>query len=488
MILLLTGYGFLFVCVVKGKAIKLIDMLMSFPIALLMYALTGFFLLSVAIPFNSYTQPLAMVILLLVIWLFSKMLLSNKKNAESEIAASTYTLDKKVLIIWALATAIVVLISTSGIIPVSVTNDSMYYFSEYPRALVNYGNYNMFLDDFLTDASQGVAVIGTIPFLFGFDEIFGLLTFFNIDFIAIFICAVYELATEKLSQRYSIILTLVSTLILITSMPFILMSRWLMANMFFMEYFVMVAFFAYKYSSETVKDTRLLVLSVLISGISVMRMEGGLYAGVIILCIMMLDFDSKEIALYFVAPVLLLHSLYLARIYLFITLRTGVQFMTKGKAAILLGFLLVILLYNLFIRNKRFMRLQKHYSLLLIVGLLFVNAAVLVYDHSDYIVNIKAYIANLTGNSGWGLFTAFVIAVLIIIPKKSINVNYFDFTLVTYILLAVVAGWARGDVLHASFGDSGNRLLIQAVPLMVLVISLKLRDAVYYMLSEGENS
>jgi len=43
-------------------------------------------------------------------------------------------------------------------------------------------------------------------------------------------------------------------------------------------------------------------------------------------------------------------------------------------------------------------------------------------------------------------------------------------------MLTIVVGWARGDTLCVSFGDSGNRILIQVVPLLVFALVIKIAE------------
>lgn len=176
-IFMLSAYGFVLVEIIRGKKIKVFDLLLSFPLALVTYALSGYFLLCFGINFSKasvITVMLAFLVLVIIVY---------RENVK-EIDLKKYTAC------FLATTLIVAIIATSGIIPVSVTNDSMYFFSEYSRALVNYGGLNAQLDNFLTDASQGVAIIGTLPFFFGFDEIFGVVTFLNLDFILLFFIAV----------------------------------------------------------------------------------------------------------------------------------------------------------------------------------------------------------------------------------------------------------------------------------------------------------
>lgn len=472
-IVLLVIYGIFMMAKMRGEKTSVLDLILAYPLALAIYSVSGYFLLSAGIPFNRYT-----VIILMAVFMAGTCFLFRENHVSKNML-------KKMLIFTGIMVCLA-FIAVSGVIPVSATNDSMYFFSEYPRALVHYGKLTATLDNFLTDASQGIAVIGTLPFFYGFDEMFGVQTLLNIDFFAFFAYSVYEYAYKKLNKKEAYIMSGVAALMLITSMPFVLMSRWLMANAFFMEYMTIIVYMAYKYSlKEKREPADLIILSVLITGISIMRMEGALNAGVLILCIMMLGYSNKELVAYFICPVLLLQAMYLYRIFGILTLHTQIQFMTEKKAIILIAFLVFIALYILFIRGKLFIKYEKYYPIMLTMGLILVNALVLFYDSSNYLINSKAFVGNILKNSGWGLFASFVVGVLILIPKRSIKINYFDFTAICYILLTVVAGWARGDALYESFGDSGNRIMIQVVPLLLFALTVKIVEGLEYWKKEN---
>jgi len=478
-IFVLALYGIVFMMALRGEKVSLFDMLLAYPLSLCVYALSGYLLLSVAIPFNRATMIAAMLIVLCVVLFIFRNNLIELKNSN--------VITAKRLLITAGFILVVAVICTSGILPVSVTNDSMYFFSEYPRALIYYGKLTSILDNFLTDASQGIAIIGTIPFFFGFDEMFGIQSFLNINFILIFVHACYETAKDKLLD-YKVtvkVLTILSFVLLITAMPYFVMARWLMANMFYMEFMFIVVYLAgYISKKGNITASDMTVLSILLTGLSIMRIEGAVYAGFIVLCIMMLDYTNKDIAIYLVCPVLLLQSAYLYRIFGILTLHTSIQFMTKEKAILLIAFLIAILIYALFVRNRLFNRLLKYYHWLLITGLVIVNILALFRDRGDYVTNLIAIKNNLTRNSGWGLFVSMIIGIIILIPKKSIKINFFDITVISYILLSVVTVWARGDALYESFGDSGNRVLIQAVPIIVYSVFIKIAEGIEFWKKE----
>lgn len=481
-LLVLMLCGMIVVASLKGEKLSFFDILLAYPLSLCLYSLSGYFLLSAGIPFNKKSIIVVLLILAgLTVILF-------RENLKRLFQSRKITVRKAAVTSGAIIAA--ALICTSGILSVSVTNDSMYFFSEYPRALIYYGKLTSLLDNFLTDASQGIAIIGTIPFFFGFDEIFGIQSFLNVNFIMIFVYSCYETAKDRItdSGKISKIIAVLAAVILLTAMPYYVMSKWMMANMFYMEYMFITVYLAGRIAGQRdITKGNLMILSVLITGLSIMRMEGAIYAGFIVLCIMTLDYSNRDIASYLIAPMLILQSMYLYRIFFILTLHTSIQFMTKEKAVILIVFLAAILLYVLIIRNRFFKKLLTYYKWLLLSGLFLVNVMILFVDKGDYVTNLIAIKNNLTRNSGWGLFVSMIIGILILVPKKSMQINFIDITVISYILLAIATVWARGDSLYESFGDSGNRVLIQVVPIVLYAVMVKVVEGIEFWRKEELN-
>lgn len=475
-IVVLFIYGLLFLFCLRNKKVSAFDIILAYPLSLIIYALTGYALLSFGIPFSRTSIVLAMVFILLLI--VSRSFLFNRhENKEDTIDVAT--INVKAMLTVLLCVAALAGLCTSGLFKISLTNDSMYYFSEYPRAIVNYGRLTAVMDKFLTDASQGVVVIGTIPFLFGFDEIFGIQNFLTVCFVVFFAYAVHDTIKEKLEQKSHYIVAL-AIVMLIGSMPFLMLSRWLMANLFFMEYMFIAVYLSYKFRG-TSEFPDLAILGVFWVGLSILRMEGALTVGFLILCILMLEYKGKDVVLYMVLPIFILQAAYLYRIFVKLTLHLTIQFMTKGKAILILLFLLCIMVFALFIKDRLPSVIKKYYGALLIAGIIALNMAVLIYDTPLYLGNLSIFAKNFIGNSGWGLMIPMLIGIFILLPKKSLRINFFDNVIIVFLLLSIVASWGRGDILAESFGDSGNRVMMQVVPLLVFAVIIKITDGIVYL-------
>ena len=145
---------------------QLVRVILSFPVGLSVFTVSGLSMLIFNIDYNSLNIIFGVITLLLILL----MIYRPKWN---------HFLSKKTVIFLGIG-AVLAIIAVSGIISVGFSNDSMYYYSAYPHEIVRYGRLWHKFDTFLTDVGQGTAVINTLPFLFGFNESFGIHNYFNI--------------------------------------------------------------------------------------------------------------------------------------------------------------------------------------------------------------------------------------------------------------------------------------------------------------------
>ncbi|HOO27673.1 MAG TPA: hypothetical protein PLU43_04355, partial [Lachnospiraceae bacterium] len=396
---------------------------------------------------------------------------------------------RKSFLPWIFSAAVLLLavFAVSGLLSVSLSNDSMYYYSLYSKALVKFGTYRREFNVFLTDVGQGAALIGTLPYFFGFNETFGIQQFFNINFLCMFAYAVYEqaLAAEGETagpgrfirrKRKAAVIAGLSVLVMLSSMPFVIVSKWVMANVYFMEYLFICGYLAYRFrpADQTVRENAagmLLIEGLLIAVLSTLRMEGTIFVLLLVLCISVLPYKSRELAFCFLLPAAMMQLLYDIRIFLTMQIAAPYRFLTGEKALVQLAAMLAVLLYFLIVRGRFLKKLTEHMAAVIIAGLLLVNVGLCVLDWDIYIGNLEAFGANLFHQSGWGLFPAFVLAMLFLLMKKERSFHYFDLLTVGYLLTTLAVCWARDGVLREGVGDSGNRVLLQIIPLVVFALT-----------------
>ena len=112
---------------------------LAYPVGISAFSITAYALLVAGIPYNRISI-LAMVILECAVVIFL--------NRDSFKAAACSPVFKHMGI--ALAAVIVIAhVATSGAAPVSISNDTMYYFRRYPDAIVYYGRLRDQFDFFI---------------------------------------------------------------------------------------------------------------------------------------------------------------------------------------------------------------------------------------------------------------------------------------------------------------------------------------------------
>ncbi|MCR5356428.1 MAG: hypothetical protein K6E63_03405 [Lachnospiraceae bacterium] len=458
-IFLLTLLGSLVtVCACKGKS-SLLYVLLYFPAGLSIYALISFVLLVSGIHFDrlSVTLPCAAAAVIAAV-----LIIKNKWSITGGFTV-------KQCVIGIITMLCIIVISTCGILSVSVTNDSMYYYLMYPKALVHFGYLRRGFNVFLTDIGQMSAIINTLPYMYGFNESFGILTFLNIDTLLLFACAVYEAAAKQLDKKKAAAACIMMTLILISSMPYVIMSKWMMSNSYFMCFMFICVYLSYRIGSrkEAAPEAgELFILGIMFAVMSFLRMEGCMIALILTVCFATLDYTNRQLAVTFLMPILLIAVSYDIRIFLTMDIDAPYTFLTPVKAVIQIAAVIAVAAYVLFLRDRLPSFFNKRLDILIPAGLALVNAVLCVYNPGRYLGNLKSFVFNISHRSGWGLFPMLIIGIYVlcfIVSKGegTFKYTFADLCFLSYLLTCLAVGFARGDALRESIGDSGNRVLLQ---------------------------
>ena len=515
--------GLLFVWL-SGKNWNMTGMLIAYPAGLSLYVLAGMLLLVGDLGFTVSHILIVLAVFLVLTGFFGyrrigiRGLWGGKKVS--------WELQKKLLMVLG-AVLLIALISCSGILPVSLSNDSMYYYSLYPRALATYGELRRQFNVFLTDVGPGSALIGTLPYFFGFNETFGIQWAFNINFL-IFYAYMMKRRTDSLAAA------LLSLLLLGTAMPFFILSKWAMSNFYFMEYLMFCILTARELLDNRAESlpgqepengpeggrnvSGILVLSVLTVMLSTLRMEGMVFTLFLVFAYSLLPGANTEmkaesktaiktnsvcsrLANQILLPCLVLHGLYFYRIFVQMEIIAAYTFLSKGKAVLELA--AMVLLFVFLISKVKITKMEnveftgKNRNLadtirkmigylrdremeVVLIMLTLVNFILLLMDRSLYFENLKAFGRNLFHRSGWGVFPFVVcgvillIALCLVLDRKKYTLSYMDFLVLGYLLITLAVSFARGDPMQESFGDSGNRVLMQIAPLLTYALCERL--------------
>ncbi len=469
-ITLLTGYGFLLLQIFRQEISVLWQGLLSFPAGLAFYAVTGYVLLGTGIRFCTVSVTAAMLLAL------TGMFLITKKRGQVILP-----IDRRGLCLILLASLLAACLCCSGLLSVILENDSYYYYSEYPQVLVKEGHWKFQMDVYLTDVGPVAAIINALPFLFGFANSFGIQHALNISFLGIFYLSLYEKLREKKDKRSSVLLSLLAAVFLATSPAFLTTAKWIMAGEYFMIFFFLIMVLGDRVLRSPGKPETALLLALTVFNISLcmIRQEGILFSLFLIICLSAKELSNRQLVLFFWMPAAATAGIYYAWLYLILHVRPDYSFLTAGKALLAMGASAAVGFYLVCIRGRVLLRIQEK-LLYLIPGMLAAaNMLLLLLDHKRYLTNLYMMLMNIRLRNGWGYFGWFFalgcLAVFYrMLRKKEWKITFTDTVMLGELLMMLCAIWARGPVLQLGIGDSGNRVLLTAVPVMVYAVILRL--------------
>ncbi len=554
-------FGCLIVFALSEGRMSAFEIMLSFPVGISVYSLACFIMLimHVSLKSVSVTGALSVIAVLCVVYI--------------KMRALTVKLSRKTMIIFIITLLCIAVISTSGLLPVSISNDSLYYYSMYPSAMTHYGELRKQFNVFLTDVGQTSAIVNTLPFMYGFNEGFGIQWFMNINTLLIVVYALKERCRAYMNGKRAWTAALIMAGVLVTSMPYVIMSRWAMSNGYFMCFMFICVYTALRYSgwecpgeNYTIGSTfnncvsynkvnamkedankdiyavscgQLVIQGILFTMLAFLRMEGCIVALIMLLCISTIkSYTNRQLFGAFLLPVLVLSATYDIRIFYIMEVDAPYTFLTKTKALIQIAAIMAVGVYLLFIRGavtdrilisiRKRLRINGHSSediefgehkvrncdsvkvirILILTGLVFINVLLFLYDRTLYLENMNAFIANISNQSGWGLFPMLIIGIYamcavvswhgrnaggagqaadrnlhvdtenpdgisgieaeptvradhMVQNKICYGLGYEDLCFVAYLLTALAVSFARDDALRESIGDSGNRVLLQ---------------------------
>lgn len=469
--------------------------LLSYPSGLALFSVTGYVMLCLGIPFNTWTVLGVMTIVTaagIYVMIHKNRMVNikqvninnavrNEKRDDGNIVDINNSKMRIFLYITVLVGVLLLSIMlTSNVFRVAVDNDSFFYFSAYPNAIVSEGRYIKYFDVFLTDAAPIGSIVQTLPYLFGFSETFGIQYFLDLNFLLIFLYALFCELSETVGRRGALICSLATTLFLLTSSAYLTTAKWIMAGVYFMSYYFITAYLGYSASEKDRGDRPYPLLAVMIVMTSMLRHEGVMLSVVLILLLSALKgYKGKELALCCVLPMLAAASLYYIKVFVVLDVHPLYAFLTPYKAAFMVFVMVCCLLYLLFVRDRLPENAAGSLYVVLPLLIILANLGIMVLRGERYLGNLYIFYLNLRIGAGWGYFGYIaVFAVLLLVVRavsgKEAYVLFFDSLMVSYVFSVLLVSFGRGDSLRKGVGDSGNRVMLTAVPLIVFAVALRM--------------
>ncbi|MCR4806113.1 MAG: hypothetical protein K5857_00420 [Lachnospiraceae bacterium] len=460
----------------------LFEVILAFPAGVSVYTLLSFVILMAGLPFNRIIIS-CLLVLVAAICVMAVIRYGDK--------AFLGTLSKREVLTCLTAVLCIAALSVSGLLAVSVSNDSLYYYSMYPRAIAGYGYFRAQFDVFLTDVGPASAIMNTLPFIYGFNESFGIQTFLGINTSVAVAYALYVQAGKRLDKKKAALVTGVLLLLLLSSQPYLIMLKWMMSNGCFMCFIFLTAYTLYHYegildeTDERIRRGWLIIASMLFLHMSMLRMEGIMVALILLACFIPFKYKNRELLTAFAIPLGVCALVYSIRVFLILKVDAPYTFLTPKKALVQLAAIGLVMIYLFFVRGRKWDIAGKNIRIVLPGLLVLVNLALFVYDRSLYLANLKAFAGNISNRSGWGLFPMLILAAYILVFTVSFGkkkdkpfMTYWDMCFVSYLLAALAVCFAREGALRENIGDSGNRVLMQATILAFMAAAIHLIDLV----------
>ena len=235
---------------------------------------------------------------------------------------------------------------------------------------------------------------------------------------------------------------------------------------------------------------------VMLLALSLLRIEGTVFVLWLALAVTLANDIARRLAVSVILPMTLLFGGYSINLFKQFYVYDDIYlFLTPQKAAFLTGAMAAAGIYLYFVRPKISGKIEKLLPKLYIGALVAGNMLLLCMNTERYITNLQAFGANLFRQSGWGIFPYFVIAMTVFLAVeygrlcikkegKPDEANFFDITLlIGYILIVIAVSYGRGDSLNENLGDSGNRVLLQVVPLVVMTFACLFTKLSHFLLA-----
>ncbi|MCR5267847.1 MAG: hypothetical protein K6E16_04975 [Lachnospiraceae bacterium] len=466
-ILLLTVYGYVLVSALCSAWSFRRRILFSYPAGLSAFSIIAFLLVILKIPYGTATVVVAALAVLFVLLVTLFFTAYQKDLRRFSILWECRLIEALVAIV---LVDFSILLSCSGLLKVAISNDSMFNYTFYPDMIVHYGGLRSNFNTFLTDVGPGSAMIGTLPFLFGFQEMFGLQHMLNLDFLAIFYVALYEKC--NIGKKWiKVAVPLLGVALLSFTTPYLLISKWILANDYFAVYMFFCVHLAEAGSTESATDEEksaaLNLLYLFLAVLSLLRIEGGVYVILFVILSSVRKISRRQLVCGMLLPAMFLQTLYAFRIFVTMEIIAPYRFLTEEKVLLMFAAMVLALVYLLLIRDRFLTGMQKHFGLWILVGLLGINLLLCIREPTAYLENMNAFVRNILHEGGWGIFPATVAVLYLLSVNKAFRFHFYDLMAFAYFFYALAVSFMREGGLQTGPGDSGNRVLLQAVPLLL---------------------
>lgn len=487
--------GVLFLLLIRTVLSDSMVILLGFPTGLCLWTFASFFLLMAGIP---YTVPAVAVILLAVyVVLFflrrraSGRQLPGKAFPGRENASSTHGLSFFLSCNFPILSVLLgaMLLCSTGIVYVFLSYDSYFYF-------INYGNSLTILKSFadivgsnsftLTNIGQFLPLVNSYAAFWGLDQSFQIQAFLTFNLLACFFYGSLCLFRKNLSAKKALFFSALLTLFLASSTCFIILSSWVLANMYCMVYLFLIVF-VIDVGNHGIHNPEVCILvSMFLTALSLLRKDGIIFAAFVCVWIALRDMWSKktQLLVFLPAAIVELWWLFYVRIVLDASVGQAVySSVTNNKniflvVAAIVGTCVYILLVHPFLEHLFRNRLSfpQGETLLLYLGMIGLIGLLTLRDWNFIVDNVDMTIRNMIlFPSIWGISAVMYAMLIVITMLKKPFWDADTFLWLGYIILNFISySMVDSKWFWVNWDDSYMRVFLQIVPVIVFICGKKL--------------
>ena len=446
-VLFFTGKNFVDIMLKQEK--RWVKLALAYPVGIFAWICTSIICLLVGIPYNVYV--LGTIFALGNIGLIIS--LQDSFDIEALIRECGLFL-------------VLTIILSSGLAKNIVGNDTTFYNENYGYWLVEEGRLGGNLLVPMTATGLATPALCSYFKMWNVDNIYLAQNIFRCVFVLFFYKAINMVCESKKKK----VLAIIGTLLLVSSPAYSLVSSWIISNSFMMFEMFILAVFLNNLARGRKEYLWLTVMVTFV--ISFTRVEGAMIALFIIVCALVLNVPKKYI------NIIILPSIVGQMVYQLICLKfmkdvPNELFVSKQSVIILIAFMVVVFVLVQVLDMKWASLIKNKLGYIIIAVGILGSVGLCLLDYEKYAYNLKIVLTNITylGKTGsWGMMPLlFVICVLLVIRNLNFE-QYWDTMWIAYFVLILAICWSRESVLRVSIADSGNRILIQMVPIFIMTL------------------
>jgi len=297
----------------------------------------------------------------------------------------------------------------------------------------------------------------------------------SLDLVAIVFYTMYTIIREQKSILQSCVAATVLVSLMALSNIFVFHVFYIHVNIISALYMYLFVFALVKMQQQPGRAYALLAQLSLIA-FSLIRIEAPLFVIVILLVTSFWQGWSYVNRLKLIIPFIVLFVAWYARVYFI--LPEVPDLLTKELAiaiiAVLVGFGLFAVVSGLKVLDS----VVKRTPFLTLMGLVLVSIIFTITKSEHMLSSLESIVRNILVAGNWGLtwYVIFFLATELYFARRDATERHWMFmVLVTYILLVYNLAYFRVPY-HLGEIDSANRLVLQALPLVLLYLSLTVRS------------